>query len=166
MHKQANTEYLQGMIEDHLLLGKENIMEYKRCKKCGMNFSIVYFDEDETVLDGYLRLCRKCDGLETVILRKVLLTPMRNVDFTREEIYFRDRGICIICLKKCSRLEYTLRYMTPLRFLGSPTPSNVAIVHHKCNERMNINLLPTETMMKHFRKIQLNSAKYSPTSSW
>ena len=57
--------------------------------------------------------------------------------FTRDEIYNRDGGICHLCKRKCPPTRWHLDHLIPISKGGPHTRKNVAVSCPKCNQTKN-----------------------------
>ena len=58
---------------------------------------------------------------------------------TFEEIYKRDKGVCKICNKKCSRKDASLDHIIPISSDGPHTRANIQLAHKLCNSIKGVN---------------------------
>jgi 5-methylcytosine-specific restriction endonuclease McrA len=58
-------------------------------------------------------------------------------DVPMDAIYLRDKGICQLCFKKCSRKEATRDHVIPVSKGGPHSFQNIVLAHNRCNAAKN-----------------------------
>lgn len=61
---------------------------------------------------------------------------------TRKAVYERDRGICMICGKRCAWDDATIDHILPLSAGGEHSYRNVQLAHMACNRRRGAGRIP------------------------
>lgn len=67
--------------------------------------------------------------------RALRLGSPESEDFTLDEIFERDGGVCHLCSKSVSRRDATMDHVVPLTRGGPHTRVNVKLAHRGCNSR-------------------------------
>lgn len=62
-----------------------------------------------------------------------LLEAYVGEDFTLDELFLRDVGICGICRKAVERIDASVDHVVPLSKGGLHTRKNVQLAHRRCN---------------------------------
>jgi 5-methylcytosine-specific restriction endonuclease McrA len=85
------------------------------------------------------------DGIEQRRIRRyrrrALMAKVDWENFTREEIFVRDGGICWLCGLKVDEDDWHLDHKIPIVKGGPHTRSNVAVSHPTCNHRKYAKIL-------------------------
>jgi len=132
----------------------------KTCVRCGLLLPRVEFSRDRSKHDGLNVYCRVCSNRYGQILREArrgvaLETARRNANdaagvlryemrkrnayvgenFSLDEIYERDNGICGICASLVDRKDASIDHIIPLSRGGKHSRRNVQLAHRTCNSR-------------------------------
>lgn len=83
-------------------------------------------------LGGYAGMTRKFGNPAN--RRRVLVTDLAMNDYTREQIWEADNGICHLCDKPAGD-NWVIEHVIPLCMLGPDGFDNVAVSCHSCNAR-------------------------------
>jgi 5-methylcytosine-specific restriction endonuclease McrA len=59
-------------------------------------------------------------------------------------LYLRDRGICQLCYKRCSKKAATVDHVIPLSLGGAHSYQNTVLAHHSCNSKKSNRLIPQQ----------------------
>ncbi len=78
-------------------------------------------------------------------------TPHKDVKFTRENIYERDKNTCQYCGKTVDRKELNLDHIVPRHLGGKTTWENIVCSCKECNTR-KANRTPQQARMSLIRK--------------
>jgi 5-methylcytosine-specific restriction endonuclease McrA len=73
-------------------------------------------------------------SLAQCALRRLRINAGPVEEFSRGEIWDRDKGICHVCSTACDSRRWHLDHIKPLAKGGSHVRSNVAVAHPFCNQ--------------------------------
>ncbi len=93
---------------------------------------------------------------------------VRNVKFSRKNVWVRDKGRCQYCSLKVSLAEFTFDHVVPKHQGGRTRWENVVVCCHPCNQRKKGHTPEQAGMRLRLKPVRPKSlpGTYSPVLAW